>query len=80
MCKVPRAFYIAHCEVKVQYYAAPSVSAISPVTYKWGGAVRQTFELDFLLWTTDTSETLSVTLVQEIEIYWLVSVDFSDYQ
>jgi hypothetical protein len=35
MCKVPRAFY------KVQYYAAPSVSAISLVTYKWGGPVRQ---------------------------------------
>jgi hypothetical protein len=37
---------------------------------------RPLFELCFSFETTSTSETLSLTLEEEIEIYWLVLVDF----
>ena len=49
-----RAFYKAQSTLRtaklkctVEYYAAPSVSAISPVTYKWGGPVRRVGDMQF---------------------------------
>ena len=59
-------------------YKSALVKEIEPKCSKWAKKEgnRPLFELVFSFWTTYSSETLLVTLVQEIEIYWLVGVIF----
>ena len=59
-------------------YKSALVKEIQPKCSKWAKKEgnRPLFEPVLPLWMTNTSETLSDTLVQEIELYWLVAVDF----